>query len=178
MKRTVVVAIMAIMFLIGGCAATPPDEETVPNIGGLHLGDTQSQVTQVLGSEYEETFSEEGGHFGESYYIWDYQDGIELIIGKESGKVLQIDVTTPEMKTNMGVKVGDKVATAIETYQEKYSEPESIHTGEKVEGWFEVEDGALVIFDVDKDDDTIVNPDMTQDDEVEMIRLVYSKYID
>ncbi len=178
MKRTVIVAIMAIMFLVGGCATTPPQEESVPNIGGLHLGDTKSQVTQVLGSEYDETFVEEGGHFGESYYVWDYQKGVELIIGKESGKVLQIDVTTPEMKTDMGVKVGDKMAIAIETYQEKYSEPESIHTGEKVAGWFEVGEEALVIFDADRDDDTIVNPEITPDSEVEMIRLVYAKYID
>ena len=81
----------------------------MPNIEGLHLGDTQSQVTQVLGSEYET--SEEEAILA-SPIIYGLRDALNSC-GKESGKVLQIDVTTPEMKTNMGVKVGDKVATAI-----------------------------------------------------------------
>lgn len=177
MKQVIMVAIIGFMLVIGGCAGEPQDE-IIPSIGGIHLGDSRTQATDVLGSDYEETFQEEGGHFGESYYIWDYQEGVKLIIGKESGKVLQIDVTTPEMETDMGVKVGDKVTAAIGKYQEEYTEPESIHSGEKLQGWFEVGEEALVIFDVDKDDDTIVNPEITPDSEVEMIRLVYSKYID
>lgn len=47
-----------------------------------------------------------------------------------------------------------------------------------VRSWFEVGEGALVILDVDRNDDTIVNPEITPDMEVEMIRLVYSRYID
>lgn len=178
-KQIIMLVIIGIMLVIGGCAGElQTQDEVIPNIGGIHLGDSATQVTDVLGSDYEETFQEEGGHFGESYNVWDYQEGIELIIGKESGKVMQIDVTTSEMETDMGVKVGDQVTTAIEKYQEKYTEPESIHSGEQLEGWFEVGEEALVILDVDKDNDTIVNPEITSDMKVEMIRLVYSKYID
>lgn len=181
MKQIIMLAVIGIMLVLGGCAGEPQtQDEIIPSIGGIHLGDSATQVTEVLGDDYEETFHEEGGHFGESYYLWDYKEGIELIIGKESGKVMQIDVTTSGMETDMGVKVGDQVTTAIGKYQEKYTEPESIHSGEKLEGWFEVGEGekALVIFDVDKDNDTIVNSEITSDMKVEMIRLVYSKYID
>lgn len=177
MKQIIALAVVGVMLFVGGCAGEPQDE-TKPSIGGIHLGDTRTQVIDVLGNDYEESFEEEGGHFGEPYYILDYQEGIKIILGKDSGKVMQIDVTTPGMATDMGVEVGDKATDAIARYREKYSEPESIHSGEKLEGWFEVGEGALVILDVDRDDETIVNPDITSDAEVEMIRLVYSRYID
>ncbi len=178
MKQIIALAVVGVMLLIGGCAGESQDEEITPNIGGIHLGDTRTQVTDVLGNDYEEVFEEEGGHFGEPYYILDYQEGVKIIIGKDSGKVMQIDVTAPGMATDMGVQVGDKAADAIAKYREKYSEPESIHSGEKLVGWFEVGEGALVILDADRDDETIVNPEITSDAEVEMIRLVYSRYID
>ncbi|MGI6514459.1 MAG: hypothetical protein ACOX3D_08955 [Syntrophomonadales bacterium] len=177
MKQFIVLAVVGVMLFVGGCAGETQDE-VIPNIGGIHLGDTRTQVTDILGSDYEEIFEEEGGHFGEPYYILDYREGIKLIIGQDSGKVMQIDVTTPGMATDMGVNVGDQAADAIAKYREKYSEPESIHSGEKLVGWFEVGEGALVILDVDRNDDTIVNPEITPDMEVEMIRLVYSRYID
>jgi len=177
LKQIIALAVVGVMLLIGGCAGEPRDE-TTPSIGGIHLGDTRNQVTDVLGNDYEESFEEEGGHFGEPYYILDYREGVKVIIGKDSGKVMQVDVTAPDMATDMGVKVGDKAIEAIAKYREKYSEPESIHSGEKLEGWFQVGEGALVILDVDRDDDTIVNPQITSDMEIEMIRLVYSRYID
>lgn len=51
-------------------------------------------MKEYLGDDYKETYQEEGGYFGESYYIWDYSSkGITFIIGKDSGMVLEIELT-------------------------------------------------------------------------------------
>ena len=53
-------------------------------------------------------------------------------------------------------------------YRKEFTEPESIHTGEKLEGWFDVGDGLLIIFDFDKDDNMIINKDITSDSKVDL----------
>ena len=64
-------AVVGVMLLIGGCAGEP-GMKTTPSIGNPS-GGIPNQVTDVLGNDYEESFEEEGGHFGEPYYILDYR---------------------------------------------------------------------------------------------------------
>jgi hypothetical protein len=148
-------------------------------IAGISLGDSKDKVKEYLGDDYKEIYQEEGGYFGEAYYVWDYSNkGITFIIGKDSGKVLEIELTGGELSTNMGDKVGDTAKDILEKYRAKYKEPTSIHTNEKLEGWFDLGDTLLIIFDFDKDDGSLVNGKIQPDSKVEMIKLTSSMFLD
>ena len=153
------------------------EDSSKPSIAGISLGDPVSKVEMILGKDYEEALHEEMGHFDELYYLRKYE-GISLIIGKDSQKVLEIDVTSDKYETWLGDKVGYTAGVIFPKYREKYTEPESIHTGSKLEGWFELGDGLVLIFDFDKDDGMIVNSDITEDSKVELIKLANMRYID
>ncbi|GEM_PF-2329477 len=154
------------------------DESRQPSIGGIHLNDTKDQVDQILGTDYQETYYDEGGHFPEAFYNRQYSDGYTISIGKDSGKVLQISATAIDAATNLGVKVGDSATTVLPLYREKYIEPES-NLGGILLGVFKVEQGQAIIFDFDIADG-IVNPvDQIPDtDTVERIILTYPAYLD
>ena len=109
----------------------------------------------------------------------DYDDGgISFTIGKDSNKVLEIDLTSDKYETWLGDKIGVTADEVLTKYRKEFTEPESIHTGEKLEGWFDVGDGLLIIFDFDKDDNMIINKDITSDSKVELIRLTKMMYMD
>ncbi|ACL20570.1 hypothetical protein Dhaf_2543 [Desulfitobacterium hafniense DCB-2] len=121
-----------------------------PSISGVHLGDTREQVMAALGKNYQETApSGETGHFPEPVYRWDYE-GIKVFIGADSGKVLEINATSPQAVTDLGVKVGDKAEKVFAAYRSKYVEPESIHGG-TLYGIFKVEGAAALAFNFDTD---------------------------
>ena len=152
--------------------------EDVPSIAGICLDDTKEKIDKVLGKDYKETFSEVEGHFGEPYYLREYIDGISLIIGKNSRKVLEIELVSGNYQTWLGDNIGDTAGDVLSKYREKYAEPKSIHSDEKLEGWFDVGDGILIIFDFNKDDDTITNVDISPDSKVELIKLTKMQYMD
>lgn len=121
-----------------------------PSISGVHLGDTKDQVRTALGNDYKETYpGDEIGHFPEKLVVWEYE-GFKIFIGAESGKVLELFVTSPQAETNLGIKVGDTAAKVFETYRSKYIEPESIHGG-TIYGLFKVEGAAALYFHFDID---------------------------
>ena len=66
------------------------------NIAGIHLGDSQAQVLEILGDKYTEE-SLKTKVFGEGFAMWHYE-GIDVVIGLESQKVLQIDVYAPSLQ--------------------------------------------------------------------------------
>ncbi|HHY78421.1 MAG TPA: hypothetical protein GX498_07970 [Clostridiales bacterium] len=76
----------------------------------------------------------------------------------------------------MGIKVGDDAKTALKAYSTKYKRVISRHTNEELEGWFHVGDEAIIIFDFDKSDNTVVNSTVTPDSDVEEIILAYWKH--
>ncbi len=152
--------------------------DTRTSIGGIHLGDSRDDVKKTLGDKYKETVNEEPAYYGEGQYIWKYDQGIDVVIGKESLKVLDIMAYTPAVKTNLGVGVGDSAKDVLAKYKAKYKEPQSRHGEGKLEGWFEVEDGGYLIFDFNKNDGSIVNGELKDDSRVEMIKLVFSFYLD
>ena len=63
-------------------------------------------------------------------------------------------------------------------YRKLYTEPETIHSDGKLEGWFDVGDGMVLIFDFNKDDNMIINVDISLDSKVELIKLTKMMYLD
>lgn len=154
------------------------DKSDKPAIAGICLGDTSAQVEDILGKDYEETYTEVEGYYGEPYFVREYDDGISLTVGKESDKVLEINLTSDKYQTWLGDKIGVTADEVLAKYREKFIEPESIHGNGKLEGWFELGNGLLIIFDFNKDDDMIVNMDISSDSKVELIRLTNMMYMD
>lgn len=58
------------------------------------------EVTGLLGDNYSDEIVEEGGYFGESYIRRSY-NGCDLVIGRDSGQVKQIDVYSADYPTNL-----------------------------------------------------------------------------
>lgn len=151
--------------------------ETVPSLGGISLGDSSEKVIEVLGDKYSETAEPDIlGAFNEDIVIWNYNNAINVSIGKRSGKVLRVVSNSPDYKTDLGIKVGDDADTVFETYRSELKEAVSRHNDETLEGWFLTEDEIVVIFDFDKSDDALVNSDITPDTRVEEIILSKWKY--
>lgn len=146
-----------------------------PDISGVHLGDSREQVQSVLGKNYNETFLSEPGHFAEQVYRWEY-NGYDLFIGAESGKVLELHVTSPEAKTNLGIKIGDSAAKVFEIYRPKYIEPESIHGG-KLYGLFKVEGAAALFFNFDLKEGQSLE-DIKPENKVVRMILTYPEHLD
>lgn len=149
-----------------------------PTLGGIHLGDSFTQVEQILGKDYKETFHEEPGHFPEAWYSREYVKGVTVIVGKDSNKVLEIDATAPAFPTNLGAKVGDNADTVFKQYGEKYKEFKSNQGDGPLPGFYELEEGMLIIFDLNKSDGMLFNPAVKPDSKVELIRLTYASNLD
>lgn len=153
--------------------------ESNPTLGGISLGDTSEKVKSALGDKYSETEESDAlGAFGEDITVWNYNDGISVSIGKTSGKVLRVVATSPDYKTDLGVKVGDDAETALKTYRDKFEEAKSRQNNETLAGWFLTENGTVVILDFDKSDDSSVNADVKPDSKVEEITLSKWEYYD
>ena len=153
-----------------------PQEEDNPSLGGVMLGMSIQEVTGLLGDNYSEEIVEEGGYFGESYIRRSY-NGCDLVIGRDSGQVKQIDVYSADYPTNLGVKVGDPTLPALEQYRLKYDEYVGNQSPETLAGWFVVEPGTLLIFSSQENRDRI-NKDLTPDSKIYGITLGRMQYFD
>ena len=158
---------------------TALDIITLPTLGGISLGDSPQKVIDVLGNNYSESAEPDiAGLMDEDLIIWSYESGISVYIGKTSEKVLRIISTSANTKTDLGIKVGDEYKTVYETYKPVSEEAVSRHSDEILEGWFLVEDEAVVIFDFDESDNAVVNRNVKPDSKVEKIILAYWKHLD
>ena len=92
--------------------------------------------------------------------------------------MLRVVATSPDYKTDLGVKVGDDAETALKTYRDKFEEAKSRQNNETLAGWFLTENGTVVILDFDKSDDSSVNADVKPDSKVEEITLSKWEYYD
>lgn len=187
MKKTFIIFLI---FLLGAslisCTAIPFGENEdqpqqnngKPSIAGISLGDSKETVQNKLGEEYKVTYYDEAGHYPELFYVWEYEYGITVYIGKVSEKVLEIRSTAIGTETNLGIKVGDNAELVLDTYREKYTEPESIHGVGKLIGIFKVEEGTAMIFDFNIEDG-IANPgEINSNDILEQIILTYPSHIE
>lgn len=148
-----------------------------PDIAGVRLGDTRDQVVAALGSDYQESLLAEPGHFPEQVLMWDYAQGYQVIIGQESGKVLEISATAPAAKTNLGVQIGDAAGKVFAVYRPHYLEPESIHGG-KLYGIFKVEGAAALCFDFTGTGAGQYPRQIPLDAQVERMKLTYPVHLD
>jgi hypothetical protein len=190
LKKTIVVIIALLMvFTIGGCkqnVTNPPKVEeqnpqtqdsTKPSIGNIHLGDSKDEVIKAFGSDYKETFEEDPALLGEAFYKWVYTRGVNVIIGKDTNSLLEIESSDATLETNLGAKIGD----TYESINNKYGEYKSVTSNQDnstLVGWYELGEGQIVIFDFNKNDEAMVNFNVKPDSKVEMMKLTYLKFID
>jgi hypothetical protein len=162
-----------------GETTNPPMEnpKDLPSIAGVSLDQTSEEVEEILGNEYEETYVDVEGHFGETYYLRKYGGGLTLILGKDTDKVLEIELVSKEHQTWQGDKIGDAAEDVLSKYREEYPEVQSFHEDKTLEGWFDLGDGVIIIFDFDKDDGMLINADISEDSEVELIKLTKIQYM-
>lgn len=147
-----------------------------PSISGVHLGDTKEQVRRVLGNGYQETLSDDETVYSEQVYHWNYDKGYLIIIGKDSGKVLEIVATSSEAETNLGAKIGDTAEKVFNIYRPKYIEPVSIH-GDQLIGTFKVEGAAALVFVWDIKEGMTLQ-DIKPEDKVIRMVLSYPQLLD
>lgn len=151
--------------------------QSLESLGGVRLGMTIGQVDSLLDEKFTQQIETEGGYFGEPIIIRQYDNGCHLVIGKNSGRVLQIDVYSPAYPTNLGVKVGDPSIEALALYREKYPEFVGYHSPDKLPGWFEVEPGTLLIFSSMENRERS-NENLTEDSKIHGITLGRAKFFD
>ena len=73
-----------------------------------------------LGKDYIIECMDDSGWWGEPVSHIYYGDDVEIVMGDETGQVLQINLNSSGYTTNNGDKVGDKAEKVLPYYQEKY----------------------------------------------------------
>lgn len=202
MKKIILLMLVAVfaVTMVAGCGMSDPDtglnnqgenpsapepapgdnpdskEETI-SLGGISLGDSQEKVLEVLGDQYEERYNEEPAYYGEPQLFFNYDSGINVILGADSKKVLEVNVEKPEFSTGTGEKVGDQAQEVLDKYRGRFEEFQGANSDGKLIGWFQLDKEKLIIFDFGQFQGTEVkNP--TDQDTIKTIRLAYIKHFD
>lgn len=158
--------------------ADESNTDQVENLAGIYLGMDGDEAAKILGSSYEkEEYEDDAGYMGEAAYQLEY-DGIRLIIGQESKRVLEIDAYSDKIETALGIKVGDSFKDALDLYGKKYKEVISRHDGLVLTGWFDIGDNMVIIFDNNKEDIKLVNENIKPESRIEAIYMKYLNNID
>ena len=66
----------------------------------------------------------------------------------------------------------------FDNYGSDYQQFESRHGDGKLEGFYDLGDGQLIIFDLNKEDNLLIYQGVKTDSKVEMIRLTKTNFID
>ncbi|HQA47919.1 MAG: hypothetical protein GXY97_02800 [Clostridiales bacterium] len=202
MKKAILTGTMAALILVSGCSGHPDraahrednytpvnsiseSERTVPaavspeSLGGISLGDTLEDVVGLLGEDYTETLvTDEAGYIGEDTLELEYKQGIVVTLGKESKRVIRVEVSSPGFPTYLGIQVGDRASSALVKYKSTFKEAQSRHDNSTLSGWFHVGDEKVIIFDFDSEDGTRVNGEITPDSAVQEMVLAYWRHFD
>lgn len=200
MKKAILACTIAALLLVSGCSGrtdqaahrednyTPVNsirERTVPgtgspeNLGGISLGDTLEDVVELLGEEYTETLmTDEAGYIGEDALVLEFKQGIVVTLGKESARVIRVEVSSPGFPTYLGIQVGDHASSALGKYKSTFKEAISRHDNSTLSGWFHVGDEKVIIFDFDSEDGTRKNSEITPDSAVQEMVLAYWRHFD
>lgn len=150
--------------------------ETKITLAGISLGDTIDDVEAELGKDYIIERIDDSGWWGEPVAHLFYDNDMEIVIGDESGQVLQINLNTNRYTTTKGDKVGDRAEEVLPYYQEKYPLAKDHFEGNELPGWFVVDEGVWLIFNF-KDDDTMINYTIDPTEEVYAIHMVYERFV-
>lgn len=145
-------------------------------LAGISLGDTIDDVEAELGKDYRIVCIDDSGWWGEPVTRFLYGDDMEIVIGDETGQVLQINLNSSRYTTTKGDKVGDKAEDVLPYYQEKYPLAKDHFEGNELPGWFVVDEGVWLIFNF-KDDDTMINYTIDPTEEVYAIHMVYERFV-
>lgn len=155
-----------------------PDFQNIqPSLAGIKRGDSMEQVINTLGSNYSQTIFDDYSSLGEPFKKLKYSTGVEVVLGSNTGKVLEITTTSPDTTTNLGFKVGDKAQDVLVAYRAKYSEPNSRHEDTKLIGWFIIKDQDLIIFNLGQKD-SLGNTQIKPDAKIERIIITNFNYMD
>jgi hypothetical protein len=184
-KRFVLLLVLMLLVSLSACTQNNggdpnPDPPELTTLAGIALGDPVTKVTELYGTDYEEDFLDaEDSYYGEDVANWNYQDRIYFTIGQTSQSVLRVYVTVPDYETNLEVKVGDSADTFLSVYREYYEELISFHSDDTLYGWFQVEEGGLLIFRFADENGPIESIDPIPDEAVvESITLAYLDHFD
>lgn len=152
--------------------------ETKIALAGISLGDTIEDVEARLGKDYIIECMDDSGWWGEPVSHIYYGDDVEIVMGDETGQVLQINLNSSGYTTNNGDKVGDKAEKVLPYYQEKYPLAKDHFEGNDLPGWFVVDENEKVwlIFNFN-DDGSMINYTIHPTAEVKSIHLVYEKFM-
>jgi hypothetical protein len=144
-------------------------------VAGIYLGESTEAVKEKLGENYT---SESMGNdwFGEQTSRWNYGENLEVIVGEETNSVLQINLYSDAFTAANGEKTGVTAGKVLPAYLDKYPLAKDHFEGKEIPGWFVVDEGVWLIFNF-KDDDTMVNQEIADDETVQSIHLVYEKFM-
>ena len=155
------------------------DSDSRESLSGITLGTSQERVIEILGRDYAaEEYADDAGYLKEDAYQWTYENRIDLLIGRDSHTVIQVRAFSDDIQTALGVKVGDNATEAFSLYRKHYDEVISRHDNVKLNGWFDVGNDMVLIFDTNKDDNKIVNDEILPESKIEAVYLKYQSSID
>ena len=183
-KKCVILLLVLVLLLpLAACSQNNGGSEDPPEVttlAGVALGDPVTKVTEMYGDQYiEDTISADDSYYGEDVANWNFQDRIYFTIGQTSQSVLRVYVTVPEYETNLEAKVEDSADSFLPTYRDYYEELVSFHSDDVLNGWFQVEEGGLLIFRFEDASGSIESVDPIPDDAVvESITLAYLDHFD
>ena len=158
--------------------ANDDEKDTPASLGGISLKSSLDEVEAKLGKKFGETTHTEPGYFPEAWVERNYNKEISIIYGKNSKEIYQIYTTSSKYRTNLGVKVGDNAKEVFNKYSELFDQFESRQGEGLLPGFFELGDGEIIIFDLDVDDNTILNKEPAAESKVEAIRITKTDYLD
>lgn len=158
--------------------ATP--QSIVPeNVNGITLGSSRDQVIERWGAAFkEEEFQDDAGYMSEAAYQWTYGQEASVLIGKDSGRVIALQVYSSAFQTKLGIKVGDNAEKAVNLYRAQFKEAVSRHDNLPLSGIFQVGNNMTLVLDTNKNDGQLVNAPITPDAIVQAIYLRYWDSID
>jgi hypothetical protein len=155
------------------------DQTAFSSLGGIRLGDSFEDVIKILGKEYKKVDRiDYSGSIGEDMIVLEFSKGIEVILGKESNKVIMVVSHSPDFETDLGVNVGDRAKVVFEKYKPRFAEVKSRHGDETLTGWFHLGNEQVMVFDFNKADQVRTNENVIPDSTVQEIVLAYWKHFD
>jgi len=154
------------------------DRDTPGSLGGIGLNSSLSEVEEKLGKDFKETTHDEPGYFPEAWVERNYNGEFILIYGKDSKKIFELYTTSGKYPTNLGVKVGDNAKEVFDKYSQLFKQFESKQGLGLLPGFFEIGDGEIIIFDLNAEDNTLLNEEPGEDSKVEAIKITRIDYLD
>lgn len=198
-KLSIAIALILVLGLFAGCSnagqkqdttkeppkteqpdTQEPDTVEGTNVGGIYLGQPADEISTKFGKA-DTVNSVDEGYYGEPYDIWEYkrENGgfMTFVVGKNTNKVLDFTIAVTGYKTDLGIEVGNTYDEVNKKYG-SFKNVVSNQDGRELEGWYDLNNDQIIIFDFDKDDQSTVNQNLKPESKVESIRVSRFDYFD